>query len=93
MKDDSRSYAMFSEQGSEEASQLTAKVLDCAGQASDAISAFAQVKVEDALKLLKGSESECPAIWIRSPRHQWPKSRQKIQEPDVPLERNLYGHS
>ena len=51
-----------------------AKVLDCAGQASDAISAYAQVKVEGAPKLLKLSESECAAIWIRSPRHQLPKS-------------------
>ena len=34
MKDDSGSYAVFIEQGSS-ASQLRAKVLDCAGQASD----------------------------------------------------------
>ena len=50
MKDDSGSYAVFTEQGFS-ASQLTAKVLDCAGQASDAVSAYAQVKVEDAPKL------------------------------------------
>ena len=50
MKDDSGSYAVFTEQGSS-VSQLTAKVLDCAGQAIDAVSAYAQVKVEDAPKL------------------------------------------
>ena len=91
MKDDSGWYAMFTGEGSI-ASQLTAKVLDCAGQASDAVSANAQVKVEDAPKLFKLPESECPAIWIKSPRLHWPKSWEKIQELDVLLGRNLYGH-
>ena len=70
MTDDS----VFTEEGSS-ASQLTAKVLDFAGQASDTVSAYAQVKVEDAPKLLKRSESECPATWIRPPRLQWPKKK------------------
>ena len=51
MKDDSGSYAVFTEQGSS-ASQMTAgKVMDiisrlpgCAGQAADAVSAYTQVK-------------------------------------------------
>ena len=50
MKDDSGSYAVFTEQGSS-ASQITAaKVMDiisilpgCAGQAADAVSAYTQV--------------------------------------------------
>ena len=53
-----------------------AKVMDiisrlprCAGQAADAVSAYTQVKMEDAPKLLKIPKSECPDIWIR-----WPKS-------------------
>ena len=62
VKDDSGSYAVFTEQGSS-ASQVTgAKVMDiisrlpgCAGQAADAVSAYTQVKMEDAPKLLKFS--------------------------------------
>ena len=59
----------------------TAKIMDiisrlpgCAGEAADAVSAYTQVKMEDAHKLLKIPQSECPDIWIRLPRHKWPKS-------------------
>ena len=98
LKDDSGSYAVFTEQRS--ASQMTAaKVMDiitrlpvCAGQAADAVSAKTQVKMEDAPKLLKNPKSECPDIWIRLPRHKWPKSWSRKEDPVVPLERNLYGH-
>ena len=31
-------------------------------------------------------------IWIRLPRHNWPKSWSSIEDPVVPLERNLFGH-
>ena len=48
--------------------------------------------MEDAHKLLKIPKSECPDIWIRLPRHKWPKSWSSIEDPVVPLERNLYGH-
>ena len=97
--DDSGSYSVFTEQGSS-ASQLTAaKVMDiisrlpgCAGQAADAVSAKNQVTMEDAPKLLKIPKSECPDIWIRLPRHKWPKSWSSMEDPAVPLERNLYGH-
>ena len=99
VKDNSGSYAVFTEQGSS-ASQLTAaKIMDiisrlpgCDGQAADAVSAYTQVKVEDAPKLLKIPTSECPDIWIRLPRHKWPKSWSSMEDPVVPLERNLYGH-
>ena len=37
-------------------------------------------------------KSECPDIWIRLPRHKWPKSWSSMEDPVVPLERNLYGH-
>ena len=40
-------------------------------------------------KILK---SECPDIWIRLPRHKWSKSWSSMEDPVVPLERNLYGH-
>ena len=50
MKDDSGSYAVFTEQGSS-ASQMTAatvmdiisRLLGCAGQAADAVSAYTQI--------------------------------------------------
>ena len=99
VKDDSGSYAAFTEQGSS-ASQMTAakvigiisRLLGCAGQAADVVSAYTQVKMEDAPKLLKIPKSECPDIWIRLPRHKWRKSWSSMEDPVVPLERNLYGH-
>ena len=48
--------------------------------------------MEDAPKLLKIPKSECPDIWIRLPRHKWLKSWSSMEDPVVPLERNLYGH-
>ena len=43
-------------------------------------------------RLLKIPKSECPDLWIRLPRHKWPISWENIEDPVVPLERNLYGH-
>ena len=72
VKDDLGSYAVFTEQGSSASQMTAAKVMDiisrlpgCAGQAADAVSAYTQVKMEDALNLLKISKSECPDIWTR----------------------------
>ena len=48
--------------------------------------------MEDAPKLLKIPKSEGPDIWIRLPRHSWPKSWSSMEDPVVLLERNLYGH-
>ena len=99
VKDDSGSYAVFTEQGSSASQMTAAKIMDiisrlpgCDGQAADAVSAYTQVKMEDAHKLLKIPKSECPDIWIRLPRHKWPKSWSSMEDPVVPLERNLYGH-
>ena len=90
VKNDSGSYAVFTEQGSSASQMTAAKIMDiisrlpgCAGQAADAVSACTQVKMED-------PKSECPDIWIRPPRHKWPKSWSSMEDPDVPLERNLY---
>ena len=49
------------------------KATGCGGQVADAISAYIQVNMEDAHKLLKIPKSECPDIWIRLPKHKWPK--------------------
>ena len=71
---------------------IISRLPGCDGQAADAVSAYTQVKMEDAHKLLKVPKSECPDIWIRLPRHKWPKSWSSMEDPVVPLERNLYGH-
>ena len=99
VKDNAGSYAVFTEQGSSASQMTAAKIMEiisrlpgCDGQAADAVSAYTQVKMEDAHKLLKIPKSECPDIWIRLPRHKRPKSLSSMEDPVVPLERNLYGH-
>ena len=59
----SGSYAVLREQGSSASQMTAAKVMDiisrlpgCAGQAADAVSAYTQVQMEDAPKLLKKSK-------------------------------------
>ena len=42
-------------------------------RSADAVSAYTQVKIEDAPTLLIIPKSECSDIWIRLPRHKWPK--------------------
>ena len=81
VKDDSGSYAVFTEQGSSASQMTAAKIMDiictlpvCDGQAADAVSANIQVNMEDAPKLLKIPKPECPDTWIRLPQHKWPKS-------------------
>ena len=99
VKDDSWFYAVFTEQGLSASQMTAAKFMDifsrlpgCAGQAADAVSAETQVTMEDASTLLRIPKSECPDIWIRLPRHKWPKSWSSSEDPVVLLERNLYGH-
>ena len=60
---DSGSYAVFTEQGSSASQMTAAKIMDiiyrlpgCDGQAADAVSAYIQVKMKDAPKLLKKSK-------------------------------------
>ena len=96
VKDDSGSYAVFTDEGSSASQMTAAKVMDIIsrlpGCAAYSVSAETQVKMEDAPKLLKIPKSECPDIWIRLPRHKWPKSWSSLEDPVVLFERNLYGH-
>ena len=76
VRDDSGSYAVLTEQGSSASQMTAAKFMDiisrlpgCAGQAADAVSAYTQVKMDDAPTLLKIPKSECPDIWMRLPKH------------------------
>ena len=99
VKDHDGACAVFSEQGSS-ASQMTAAIVmtviarlpDWDGQAADAVSAYTQVNLEDAPRLLNIPQSECPVMWIRLPRHRRPKSWASIEDHVVPLERHLHGH-
>ena len=93
MKDDSGSYAVFTEQGSSASQMTAAKVMDiisklpgCSGQAANAVTSYTQVKMKDAPKFLKIPKSEFPDIWIRLPRHKWPKSWSSMEDPVVPFE-------
>ena len=87
VKDDSGSYAVFLEHGSSASQTTAAKVVDiksrlpgCAGQTAHAVSAYTQVKMEDAPTSLKIPKSECPDIWIRLPKHNWPKSWSSMED-------------
>ena len=71
---------------------MIARLPGCDGRAADAVSAYTQEILEDAPRLLQIQKSECPDIWIRLPGHKWPKSWSSMEDPVVPLERNLYGH-
>ena len=60
VKDDSGSCVVFTEQGSSASQMTAAKIMDiisrlpgCAGQTADAVSAYTQVKMEDASTFLK----------------------------------------
>ena len=63
VKDESGAHAVFTEQGASASQMTAAKMMDviarlpgCDGQAADAVSAYTQVKLEDAPRLLKNSQ-------------------------------------
>ena len=72
-------------------SDVIARLPDCDGQAADAVSAYTQGKNVGCSQIAQISRSECPSIWIRLPRHRWPKSWMNTNDPVVPLKRNLWG--
>ena len=75
------SHAVFTEQGSSASQMTAAQVMDsisrlpgCAGQAADEVSAYTQVKMEDAPTLLKNSQSQIVQIFgYVLPKHKWPE--------------------
>ena len=98
VKDDSGACAVFTEQGSSASQMTSAKGMDiisrppdCDGQAADAVSAYTWVKMEDAPKLLK-IPMLLTDVRIRLPKHKWPKSWSSMEDPVVPLGRNLKSH-
>ena len=75
--DDSGSYAVFTEQGSSASQMTVAKVMDIISRLPGCTGQYLLIprsKMKDAPKVLKIPKSECPDIWIRLPRHKWPKS-------------------
>ena len=98
-KEDSGAYAVFTEQGSS-ASQLTAanlmdiisRLLGCAGQAKSTISAYTPGKNGRCSQIIENSQIGMSRHLDSSTKHKWPKSWSSMEDPVVPLERNLYGH-
>ena len=89
VEDDSGSYAVFTDKESS-ASQMTAvKVMDILQGYLDAQAKqqtqyrLTQVRMEDAPKMFKIPHSECADIWIRLPRHKWPKAWSSMEDPVV----------
>ena len=85
--------------GSSASQMMAAKVMDiisrllgCDGQAADAVSAYTEVKMEDAPTSLKIPKSECRDIWIPSTQDtNGPNLGQTLKTQSF-TERNLYGH-
>ena len=100
VKDNSGSYAVFTEQGSSASQMTAAKVMDvisrlpgCDGQAADAVSAFSQVKMEDAHKLIRKIPNRSVQTFgfvyhDTNGLNHGPVWKTQV----VPLERNLYSH-
>ena len=81
VKDDSGFYAVFTEQGSSASQMTAAKIMDIISRLPGCAGQAARIP-----------KSGCRGIWIRLPRHKWPKSWSSMEDPVVPLERNLHGH-
>ena len=91
--------AVFTEQGASASHMVAAKTLDgiarmpgMAGSAADARSAYTQVHMSMVKRPLQLPDDQCPEIWVSLPQDRWPKEWQWIEDPAVPLLRNLYGH-
>ena len=100
VKDDSGSYAVFTEQGSSASQMTAAKVMDiisrlpaCDGQAADAVSAYTQVKMEDAHKLFKNQNRSVQTFGLvyhdTNGQNHGPVWKTQL----FLLKGNLYGHS
>ena len=88
VKDEGGYRAVFTEQGAS-VSQMAAatfldamsKLLGMAGETSDAISAYTQVTMTEAPRLLRMPKEECPEMWIRIPPRQIPTGGDNIEDP------------
>ena len=99
VKDDSGSYAVFTEQGSSASQMTAAEVMDiicrlpgCDGQTADAVSAYTQVNMENAPSFFENSEVRMSRHLDTSTETQMAKSWSSTEDPVVLLEQNLYCH-
>ena len=100
VKDDSGSYAVFTEKGSSASQMTAAKVMDdtarlpgCAGQEADAVSAYTQVKMEDALTLLRNSKVRVQISgYVYHDTNGENHGHQTLKIQLFLFERNLHGH-
>ena len=99
VQDEEGYRAAFAEQDTSASQMKGAKFLDTiskrpgmARATSDAISAYTQVKMTEAPRLLRLPEEECPEILIRIQPRQRPTTWKNIEDPVVHLERNFCGH-
>ena len=100
VKDDSRNHAVFTEQGASASHMTAAKGLDvnsrlhgCSGQAGDAVSAYTQVKNERRTRTSSSFGRELSKDLDQSAESKTTTTLgDSIDDPVVPLERNLYGH-
>ena len=100
VKDNSGSYAVFTEQGSSASQMTAAKIMDiisrlpdCDGQAAGRSISLYPRKNGRCSQIIENSKNRSVQTFgFRLPRHNWPKSWSSMEDPVVPLERNLYGH-
>ena len=99
VKDNSGSFAVFTEQGSSASQMTAAKIMDiisrllrCDGQAADAVSALYPSKNGRCSQIIENSEIGVSRHFGFVYHDKWPKSWSSMEDPVVPLERNLYGH-
>ena len=99
MKDDSGNCAVCTEQSASATHMTAENFLDVIsriparpGQATDDVSDQPQIEMRGAPELLDLSEEDCPKICLVLPTARTPQHWDSIDDPAVPLERNLYGH-
>ena len=99
VRDENGFYAVFSEQGTSASHMAGTKIINAiarmpgnCGEDSDAIAAYTQIPLSDAVRLL--GMDVMPETWISLPFDRWPKdgSWKKFKDPVCPLTQNLYGH-
>ena len=89
VKDDSGFYAVCTEQGSSASQMTSAKVKDIISRPADAVSAYSQVKMEDASTLSKFQSQNVFRYLGTFYQHNGQNQCPVLEDPVVPLEKNL----
>ena len=100
VKDNSGSYAVFTEQGSSASQMTAAKIMDiisrlpgCDGQRSRrSINLYPSKNGRCSQIIEKFQNRSVQTFGFVYHDTKWPKSWSSMEDPVVPLERNLYGH-